>query len=230
MRGEELARAYVAFSGIAGDRVHAFVDPALVATKPNFPWVSARQVPEMLLFQPRFVSPPEENQQFPSSERFRVEVTTPEGAVRALEDPAFLAELEARWKRPLILRFSEKGMQDSRPISIFGAATLEQLSGETSLELDPRRFRANFLIEWADPAPKHEEALIGKPLQIGEKLQLTITKRDPRCVIINLDPETSQSSPEVLMTVGKAHGGRIGVYAAVLQDGVVAQGDGVFAL
>jgi uncharacterized protein YcbX len=225
MRGEDLSRAWVTYAGLAGDRVYAFVDPEKAG---NFPWLTARQVPELLRFTPSFVDPPEETLKYPSRERWRVRVRTPEGEERDLEDPAFHRELAARFGRPLELRFSERGMQDARPVSLFGLPTLRLLEEEVGIPLDPRRFRANFYVEWSSGRALHEEGLVGRTLQLGEKLRVLIDKKDPRCLIVNLDPDTAEAGPEVLKTVGKLHKGCIGVYAVVVAEGVVAKDDPVF--
>ncbi|MGZ3697658.1 MAG: MOSC domain-containing protein [Bdellovibrionota bacterium] len=227
-RGEELTSALVSYSGLAGDRVYAFVDPAKTG---NFPWLTARQIPEMILFEPRFIEPPADEAKYPDPARaFRIEVRTPEGETHELTDPAFLRKLEARWQRPFQLRFSEKGMQDARPLSLFSAPTLALLSSKMGSELDARRFRPNFFVEWENGKALYEEELLGRRLQIGEKLQILISKKDPRCVIINLDPLSAAPNPEVLKTVGKEFRGNIGVYAVVLQEGAVRAGDQITLL
>ena len=226
MRGEDIKSVHVSFTGLRGDRVYALVDPDNTGT---FPWVTPRLRPEMLLFEPRFKHQ-FDDVPFPDLSRLEVEVTTPEGAHFRADDPAFLAFLENRFQRKLKLRFSEKGMQDARPISILGLASLKRLEEETGLTLDHRRFRANFYVEWKDAKPLYEEDLMGRTLQFGEKLQVMVTKKNTRCTVINLDPATAMASTEVLKTVGKQHKGMIGVYAATLQDGVVTQGDAVFLL
>jgi uncharacterized protein len=43
--------------------------------------------------------------------------------------------------------------------------------------------------------------------------------------MITIDPETGQTEPRVLRHVTKAHDGMAGVYAAVLIEDVVRQGD-----
>lgn len=227
MKGEDLERAFVAHSGLAGDRVYAFLDPG---KKTNFPWVTAREVPELIRFNPRFVEPPGETIRYPDSPAYRVQVETPEGDRRGMEDPDFLRLLEKRWGRPLELRFSEQGMHDALPVSLFSLPTLRRLEAETGLPLDPKRFRANFYVEWANAEPFYEENIIGKILQVGESLRILVAEKDPRCVIINLDPETAAASPEILKTVGREHAGRAGVYAAVVKEGLAAQGDPVFLL
>ena len=214
MRGEDLREVFVSQTGLRGDRVHAFVDPA---NKSNFPWVSARQVPELLLFEPRF------EEGAPT-----VKVRSPEGVEHQLPDAAFVRELEKRWGRPLLLRSSPESLHDSSPISIFGLASLRALENETSLTLDPCRFRANFYVEWSDPAPFYEETLVGRTIQIGAQLKVRIDKKDARCVIINLDPASALASPNVLKTVGQKHQGRIGVYALTVQTGPAALEDPIF--
>src|SRR4051812_706619 len=86
MKGEELKSVSVSFSGVLGDRVHAFIDPT---KQGNFPWLSARQVPEMLLFEPRFEEAPDNSVKYPSAAAFQVLVKTPEGETYEAQDPGF---------------------------------------------------------------------------------------------------------------------------------------------
>jgi uncharacterized protein YcbX len=224
MRGESLDAVHVAYTGITGDRVWAFVDPD---KKPSFPWHSAREQHDLLLYQPRFRAAPALDQQYPTEDRFDVDVTTPDGETFALRDPKLLDGLRRKSGRPFILRFSEKGMQDARPISIFGLGTVTGLSAEAERPLDPLRFRANVYVRWTDPTPFFEDTLVGRQLRIGDKLEVLIAKKDPRCVIITLDPATAEAHPEVLRTVAKNHKGCAGVYAVVVKEGVVKRGDAV---
>jgi MOSC domain-containing protein YiiM len=46
--------------------------------------------------------------------------------------------------------------------------------------------------------------------------------------MINLDPDTAVASPQVLETVARRHEGCLGVYAAVLREGVVRTNDAVY--
>ena len=93
------------------------------------------------------------------------------------------------------------------------------------MPIDRRRFRANFYADWAEDRPYRENELVGRTLQIGERLRLAVLERDPRCKMITIDPETGQTEQRVLIHVTKAHDGMAGVYAAVLVEGVVRQGD-----
>lgn len=227
MAGEDLAEARVTFAGILGDRVYAFID---TNNKSDFPWMTGRQGHEMILFRPRFVEPLEAGDQIPRAEQYAVEVTAPEGEKFRMGNDDFTRLLEQRFGRPLRLRFSERSMTDARPVSLLGLNTIRALSQEIGIELDPRRFRENFYVEWKDPKPFFEDELVGRELQIGETVSLQVVKKDGRCVMIGLDPDTAKPSPQVFEHVSRKHGGCTGVYAAVLREGIVRAGDRVFLI
>ena len=50
-------------------------------------------------------------------------------------------------------------------------------------------------------------------------------ERDPRCKMMTLDPDTGAQDSVVLRHLTEARGGMIGVYGAVLVEGVVRKGD-----
>jgi len=106
--------------------------------------------------------------------------------------------------------------------------TVQALSEETGIELNPLRFRANFYVEWATGGPFFEDSLVGRELRIGESVAIRIVKKDGRCVMINLDPDTAEASPAVLERVARHHEGCSGVYGAVLREGVVRMNDPVY--
>ena len=95
------------------------------------------------------------------------------------------------------------------------------------MELDQRRFRANFYVRWDNGKPFYENELVGAKLRIGEKLIVMVVKKDARCVIITLDPSTAEASPKVLEVVAKNHANYLGVYGSVLREGIVRAGDAV---
>jgi uncharacterized protein YcbX len=240
MAGEELAEAFVAYSGVMGDRVWAF---ARADGTRGFPWQTGRQLPSMLLYRPRFTTlagdalprdieaslglSPGCTPIFPEARDFAVEVTLPDGRVLPLDSPA-LAEALARGGTPPALRFTERGHPDCRPLSLFGSASARGLGEALGLPLDLRRFRANFYVDWLDDRPFVEDELIGRSLQVGERLRIAVTERDPRCKMITLDPDTGEATPGLLHHVTHARGGAAGVYAAVLLEGIVRQGDSIF--
>jgi uncharacterized protein YcbX len=224
MAGEDLSEAYVSFAGILGDRVYAFTSPDAPA---DFPWMTARIWRGMLLLKPRFLdAPPAQERVDPS--RYRAEVLTPEGERFGVDEPRFLEYLQKKFGRELTFHFSERSMQDTRPVSIFGVKTIESLSKETGMELDVRRFRSNLLVDWLDERPFFEETLLNRRVRIGNSLELMMVKKDQRCVVITLNPDTGEPSPQVFEAVTKNHGSCAGMYAAVLREGVIRPGDAVF--
>jgi hypothetical protein len=224
MAGEELSEAFVSFAGITGDRVYAFSDPQGPA---DMPWMTARKWRGMLLLQPRFLDPPPAKERFADS-ALRVEVTTPEGERFDISEPRFREYLEKKFGHALRFHFTERSMQDARPLSLFGTKTIEALAAETGRTLEMRRFRANLLVEWNETAPFYEDTLIGRRVRIGDSVEMMLVKKDGRCVIITLDPDTAAPSPEVLEAVSRKHAGYAGVYCAVLREGVIRPGDPVF--
>ena len=227
MAGEDLREVFVTYAGIAGDRAYAFIDPANPA---NFPWMTGRLKREMILFRPRFLAPPDPAEEHPPRSCFRAEVVTPEGRTLSVDNPAFTPFFEERFRRKLELRFSERAMHDACPISLLGLDSLQFLSQETGMELDHRRFRANFYVRWDNGKPFYENELVGAKLRIGEKLTVMVVKKDGRCVIITLDPSTAEASPRVLEIVAKNHANYLGVYGSVLREGIVRAGDAVCAV
>ena len=66
MRGVAVSSLGAWWYGFDGDRKHAFVRSG---NPTGFPWLTARQLPEMLLYQPYFVDPAEPR---PAHPRLRV--------------------------------------------------------------------------------------------------------------------------------------------------------------
>lgn len=225
MAGEDLSEARVTFAGLAGDRVYAFVDKD---NRSNFPWMTARQGHEMILFRPRLLAPPPPAEEHPCAEDFSMEVTTPDGEKFKMGDAKFTEYAAKHFGRSLHLRFSERSMTDLYPVSLFGMSTVRALSEETRMALDHRRFRANFYAKWEEDKPFFEDDLVGRELKIGEEVRVRVMKKDGRCVIINLDPETAALSPAVLQQVTRGHDGYGGVYGAVLTEGIVRTDDPIY--
>ena len=230
MAGEDVAQAFVGFAGLMGDRACAFVR----APGPKgFPWHTGREQEDLVLFRPHFreggaaTLPPDigetfkmalgVNPIFPAEDAFEIDVGTPDGRTLPLRSAELKAMIEQRAGHAVTLRFSERSLYDCRPVSLFGNASARGLGDELAMPLDRRRFRAD--------RPYRENELVGRTLQIGERLHLTILERDPRCKMITIDPDTGQTEPRILRHVTKAHDGMAGVYAAVLVEGVVRQGD-----
>ena len=120
-----------------------------------------------------------------------------------------------------------RALTDCRPLSLFALQSVRQLSDETGIPVDKRRFRANIYLDLSSAPGFAEDGFVGRSLRIGSKVIASILERDPRCMLITLDPETGEKAPAVLKTVAQAHEGMAGIYAAVLVEGIVRKGDPV---
>ncbi|RLA43827.1 MAG: MOSC domain-containing protein [Gammaproteobacteria bacterium] len=245
MRGEQLASAFVAYSGIYGDRVYAFQNPQAPAF---FPYFTGRDKQQMLLYTPRFRDPETLLQPkawteaqsisigitpvFASAQELGVDVETPQGDVYAIDDPRLAALLgkDSDTAAELSLMSSSRALTDGRPISLISNQTVKQLSEEIDTPVDERCFRANIYIDLEDARGFAEDELVGRTLKLGERVEIALVERDPRCMMITIDPDTGETDPTLLKQVTKAHNRQAGVYAAVLVEGVIKPGDPVLLI
>ena len=244
MRGAEIPHVYTGFAGLMGDRIYGVI---AADGNPGFPWHTGRIQEEFVLYKASYRSSdalllPKDLDDFeglkpgiyplyPDAADFKVDVETPEGATYDIESPEFLADLEKVTGRSLRVHVTQKGQHDCRPVSLFSLSAAAKLGEEVGMAIDKRRFRANFYVEWEDQAdPYFEFSLVGKTLKIGDKLEVAIIERDPRCKMITLDPDTAEESPKLLRHIGRNHGGDAGVFAAVLSEGRVNKGDAIFLI
>jgi uncharacterized protein YcbX len=166
------------------------------------------------------------------SSELMVDVATPDGQTLAIDDPALTDMLRADidQKHQLKLMRSERAMTDCRPVSIFSLQSARQLGEETGMPMDKRRFRANVYVDLTSAKGFAENEFVGRSVRIGPKVVVTILERDPRCVMITLDPDTGEKTPAILKKVAQAHEGMAGVYCAVIVEGMVHKGDQLEAL
>ncbi|HYB03653.1 MAG TPA: MOSC domain-containing protein, partial [Nitrososphaerales archaeon] len=195
-----------------GDRTYSYVIDH--ATNPHFPWMTARQAAQMLIYKPKIMSSGE------------IDVETPEGFHYSLSDTALEESLEAKFGYSISLKHRETGCHDAKPISLLGLQTIEELEKETGIQkLAPERFRANIYADWNSRTPFLEDGLVGKKIVVGANVILKIAKKDSRCVIPTLDPATSKANPDILETIKEKHAGCFGVYAEVVSGGIIHQAD-----
>jgi uncharacterized protein YcbX len=243
MRGEELEEAFAGFSGIYGDRLFAFRSSA---SPKGFPYFTAREQRKLLQYRPRFRYPDKAARPINLTEaesmganpvsadpsELMLDVETPAGKTLAIDDLALIEMLRTGIdpKHELTLMRSERAMTDCRPFSMFSLQSARQLAEETGTPVDKRRFRANVYVDLTSAHGFAENAFVGKSLRIGPKVVVTILERDPRCVMITLDPDTGEKTPAILKKVAQAHEGMAGVYGAVMVEGTLHKGDQVEVL
>ena len=77
---------------------------------------------------------------------------------------------------------------------------------DCSFELEGQgRFRANVYLDLKSSEGFAENAFVGRSLRIGPKVVVAVLDRDPRCMMITLDPDTAEKTPAVLKAVAQAH-------------------------
>src|SRR5204863_1892153 len=240
MRGQELDELFAGFSGIYGDRLFAFKSSASPA---GFPWFTAREQRRLLQYRPHFRYPDKVARPINLTEaekmganplpakpsELMVDVETPDRQTLPIDDPALMEMLRSDIdkKHQLTLMQSERAMTDCRPFSMFSLQSARQLAEETATQMDKRRFRANAYVDLASGKGFAENECVGRSLRIGPKVVVTILERDPRCMIITLDPDTGEKTPAILKKVAQAHDGMAGVYGAVMVEGMLHKGDSV---
>jgi uncharacterized protein YcbX len=214
MAGEALSEGDVGWQGLAGDRRWAFIRDG--AAQSGFPWLTLREREDLSHFRPSFVEPTRPDQS-------PTVVRTPSGASFDVADPALAAELCPSGARAIR---QDRGVFDTFPLSVITTQTIERLGAMVGARLDVRRFRPNIVVQAATAAPFAEDGWVGCVLRIGG-MRMRVDKRDGRCVVITIDPVTTQRNPAILRALAGARQGCLGVYGTTVEPGRLAVNDPV---
>lgn len=214
MAGEPLTEVEASWHGFAGDRRWAFVRPDVVRS--GFPWLTLRERGEMSHYRPAFT-------EAVRPDTSPTVVRTPSGALLDVTEPALAAELGPDGTR--VIRQS-RGIFDTFPLSLVTTQTIHRLGALVGRRLEVERFRPNLLVEAAAEEPFAEDDWIGSVLRVGG-LRLRVDKRDGRCVVITIDPASTERDPAILRAVAAVRQGCLGVYGSTVAPGRVALGDPV---
>ena len=213
MGSEPLDTVDVSWNGVVGDRRWAFVRAGV--ERSGFPWLTIRERPDLTAYRPRFTDPDR-------PDASPVRVRTPSGAEHDVLAPE-LAEALAPGARVIK---QDRGVFDAFPLSLISTQTVAGLGALAGAALDPQRFRPNLLIDAPDLGPFPEDAWVGATLQIGT-LRLRLDKRDGRCMVVNVDPTSGESTPSVLRAIARQRDGCAGVYGSTVEPGRVTVGDAI---
>jgi len=219
MAGIAAESAVLGWYGLEGDRRFGF---RRVGDASGMPWLTASRVPELILYHPEGRNA--------AGEPLPTHVRTPSGARVELQSDALRAEIAKRYGSDVELMKLRHGIFDEAAISVISLATIAGIAREAGLDLDRRRFRANIFLDAEDTKPFHEDAWVGGMLVFGESERgpaVSVTMRDERCVMINLDPETAERDARPMKTVVRLNENMAGVYATVVRTGTIRVGDRV---
>ena len=220
MAAQPMAAADLGWHGLEGDRRYAFRRRDAVG---GFPWLTATRLPELVGYRPE--SAPSDAAS-PSGLR----VSTPEGEGFALEDPALCRRVAAAHGAEVELAHLQQGIFDEASVSLISTSTVARLERDSGVRLDPRRFRPNLLVDAFGDEPFAEDAWVGRRIVIGGPAgaSVWVTQRDPRCAMVNLDPDTAAADPRVLRTIVRGRANFAGVYAVPVRPGPIGAGATVY--
>ncbi len=221
MRGERLEVAELGWHGIEGDRRLAF---RRIDDRSGFPFLTASKLPDLVLFTPH-------HREDGAQGDLPTHVRTPEGEDMPVFGEDLATEVGRRYGAPLQMMQLRHGIFDEASISVIASDTVREIGRLAGLSLDVRRFRPNVLVRLLRPAPFQEDEWLSRVLSFGEGDDtpcISVTQRDVRCGMLNLDPDSASPAPEVMKAVVRANQNNSGIYGVVTRIGRLAVGQTIF--
>jgi uncharacterized protein YcbX len=220
MRGEPLEVAEMGWHGLDGDRRLAF---RRLDDRSGFPWLTAGRLADLILFAPH-------RAEAAVQADLPTYVRTPDGEDLPVFGESLAAEVGRRHGAPVEMMQLKNGIFDDASISVITTDTVGEIGRLAGQDADARRFRPNVVVRLLDPVPFSEDAWVGGVLSFGSAdtaPAITVTMRDVRCSMVNLDPDTAATTPAVLKVVVRANQNNAGVYGAVTRAGRLEIGQAV---
>ena len=221
MGGERLEVANLGWHGLDGDRRLAF---RRIDNRSGNPWLTASKLPELLLFAPHC-------RDDSAQQDLATHVRTPDGQDLPVFADELAAEVSRRHGAPVQMMRLDHGIFDEASVSVIALDTVHEIGRIAAVGPDVRRFRPNILVRPLHAAPFQEDAWVGGVLTFGEgddAPAITVTMRDGRCSMVNLDPDSACSSPQVLKAVVRSNNNNAGIYGAVARTGRLEVGQAVY--
>jgi uncharacterized protein YcbX len=217
MGGERLEVANLGWHGLDGDRRLAF---RRLDDRGGFPWLSASRLPDLLRFAPH-------RRDNDAPGELPTHVRTPEGEDLPVFGEDLAAEVGRRYGAPVQMMQLKHGIFDEASISVIALDTVREIGRLAGRSPDVRRFRPNVVVRLLRSGPFQEDGWLGGVLSFGEGADapaITVTTRDVRCSMVNLDPDSASPAPEMLKAVVGANQNNAGIYGAVTRTGRLAVG------
>ena len=217
MAAERLDAATLGWHGLEGDRRLAL---RRIDDRSGFPWLTASTLPELLLFTPhgRDGSAPND---------LPTHIRTPNGDELPVFGDDLAAEVGRRRGAPVQMMQLNQGIFDEAHLSVIAVETMQEIGRLSGHDLDVRRFRPNVVVRLRQPVPFQENQWVGGVLSFGEADDapaINVTMRDERCSMVNLDPDSACSAPEVLRAIVRGNQNTAGIYGTVTRTGRLAVG------
>jgi len=221
MGGERLEVANLGWHGLNGDRRMAF---RRMNDRSGFPWLTASKLADLVLFSPH-------RRDDGAQSDLPTHVRTPDNEALPIFGKDLATEIERRHGAPVHMMQLKHGIFDEGSISAIASDTVREIGRLAGRDLDVRRFRPNVVVRLLRPVPFQEDEWLGSVLSFGEgedSPAIAVTLRDERCSMVNLDPDSASSTPEVLKAVVRANQNNAGIYGAVIRIGRLTVGQTIF--
>ena len=147
-----------------------------------------------------------------------------------------ILELESSLQKPIFLMknkdipFFDTSISNktglTHSISLINNQSIEDFKNKTNQEIDAQRFRGNIFVDGIEAW--EERSWVGKIIKINN-ISFKVEKNIPRCVAINLKPNTDDNSLNLLQSLKKNYNHfNMGIYLTALDDGQLNIGDNVY--
>jgi MOSC domain-containing protein len=249
MRGEQLSAAVVTQYGLAGDRAWALRETEYGGV------VSARTWPAML--QMRASWTPDRTPDPLTDACARISIEMPDGMIVNADDSAagdsaasralsaFLrreVRLERVHREPITPAEREAIMRgeamppardffDEEVMHLIATGTLAHLRAliDGASDFDPRRFRANIIVDTgADADGFIEDGWLDGVLEVGADVLIVGMRPALRCAITTHPQDPLPHDPAILRIAWRFHQAYAGIFAAVGAEGTIRVGDPIY--
>jgi uncharacterized protein YcbX len=220
MAAEHLEVADLGWHGLEGDRRLAF---RRISDRSGMPWLTASKLPDLLLFTPQG--------QDGAQGDLPAYIRAPDGGKMSVFGEDLAAEVRRRYGAPAEMMRLRHGIFDEASVSVIALDTVREIGRLADRTLDIRRFRPNVVVRTPQSDPFQEDEWVGGVLSFGEgplAPAITVTMRDLRCAMVNLDPDSASPAPEVMKAIVRANQNHAGIYGAVTRTGQLAVGQTIF--
>src|ERR1700694_4353934 len=190
MGGERIETANLGWYGLDGDRRLAF---RRMNDRSGMPWLTASKLPDLLLFAP--------HREDRVQGDLPTHIRTPDGEEMPVFGEDLANEVGRRYGAPVQMMQLNHGIFDEASISVIASDTVREIGRLAGRSADVRRFRPNVVVRLLRPVPFQEDEWLGGVLSFGEgddAPAITVTMRDLRCSMVNIDPDSVSRAPEMM--------------------------------
>ena len=146
-----------------------------------------------------------------------------------------IIELENSLKEPIVLMKNEESpffdtsisnkVDFINSVSLLNVQSIDDFQKKIDKKVEISRFRGNICVDGIKPW--EEQEWVGKTIKINN-VSFKVEKKIPRCVAINLKPQTDDNSLNLLQALKKTYNHfDMGIYLTALDDGKINIGNSV---